>query len=447
MALSLDAIHKPLNDFFLDHFQASAGSPVLFRFDKFGSAISDQDFIVSGHPELGYSDNLATELFSDLVNRVPVEDDDGLNVFVSQAQIDQAYFGFLSASLPFVPPGTADDLRDAEIASFSQIKSDALKIWENVKAESSTGLMFQFKPSLAGPKDWYDKAQQDNWTRQSFQITEAADAPPANDAPKFQLWRKKIDDATIQQIVPLNESAQMAAPAELAATVLRANPIRPMLAHRAVVSLPVSSATPLMAVRPNPMMAVRADSGMAVRSLPSAGFAGRTNVMEAPQIAARSFAAQDNLLSHASELQFGQRLAVVQYLAAKAPTQPASTNSISITFDHCLVNITRPWYRDAFITNRTWFMPNTAKGELTTRDDKGANLTLIPIGVVVIKNLKIEANWSASDVANSQDATEFGPFKVSSGITNNALSHEGIQVVGWLLQRMPELPPNDPPGA
>jgi len=41
-------------------------------------------------------------------------------------------------------------------------------------------------------------------------------------------------------------------------------------------------------------------------------------------------------------------------------------------------------------------------------------------------------------------ATDFGPFKVDSGIVNNSLSHAGIQVVGWLLQHMPPLPPNDP---
>ena len=33
---------------------------------------------------------------------------------------------------------------------------------------------------------------------------------------------------------------------------------------------------------------------------------------------------------------------------------------------------------------------------------------------------------------------------VDSGIVNNSLSHAGIQVVGWLLQHMPPLPPNDP---
>lgn len=436
MALSLDAIHKPLNDFFLDHFQSSAGSPVLFRFDKFGSVISDQDFIDPSHPELGYSANLATEQFSDLVNRVPVEDSDGLNVFLSQAQIDQTYFGLLGASLPFIPAGTPDDLRDAEIASFSQIKNDAMTIWENIKLESSSGLMFQFKPSLAAPKDWYNKTKQENWTHQSFQITEPADAPPPDNAPRFQLWRKKIDDATIQQVVPVNESAQLVAPAQLAATVLVANPIRPMLAHRAIVSLPVSAATPMMAVQTTPAMSIQARGG----------FAERMDVSEAPKIAAVSFAAQDNLLSQASKLPFDQRLVVSQYLAAKAPTQPATTNSIAIEFDYCVVNISRPWYRDVFITNRSWFMPNTAKGELTAHDPHGANLTALPIGVVAIKNLNIKANWSASDVATSQDATEFGPFKVSSGIANNALSHEGIQVIGWLLQRMPDLPPNDSSG-
>jgi hypothetical protein len=56
------------------------------------------------------------------------------------------------------------------------------------------------------------------------------------------------------------------------------------------------------------------------------------------------------------------------------------------------------------------------------------------------------ANWY-EDVANASIATDFGPFKVTAGIVNNELklSHPGLQIIGWVLQKMPDLPPNDPP--
>jgi hypothetical protein len=41
--------------------------------------------------------------------------------------------------------------------------------------------------------------------------------------------------------------------------------------------------------------------------------------------------------------------------------------------------------------------------------------------------------------------SDFGPFRVESEIVNNTLSHPGLQIVGWMVQEMPELPPNDDP--
>ena len=183
MPLSLESIHQPLNDFFLDHFKTGAGSPVLFRFDKFGSVISDRDFIDPNHPELGYSSSLAMEKFSDLVNRVPIEDADGLNGYISQVQVDETYFGILISSIAFIPEGVDDDTRSSIVESFGDLKTEAQTAWENLKMESGSGLMMQFRPTLAGPKDWYDKSNANNWTRQSFDIAESG-----SEASRLRLW-------------------------------------------------------------------------------------------------------------------------------------------------------------------------------------------------------------------------------------------------------------------
>src|SRR5262249_15621190 len=45
MALSLESIYKPLNDFFLNRFGTTPDSPVCFRFDKINSDLSDADCI------------------------------------------------------------------------------------------------------------------------------------------------------------------------------------------------------------------------------------------------------------------------------------------------------------------------------------------------------------------------------------------------------------------
>jgi len=446
MALSLDAIYKPLNDFFVDHFTTGPGSQVIFRFERFGSVVSERDFSDPIHPE--NSDNVAMETFSGLVNRIPIEQPDDLSIAPSQVGIDETYDILLAPALPFIPEGTDEQNVEALVSSFSSLKVDAQKRWANVKMESSTGLMFEFKPSLASPKDWYNKANQDNWTHQSFQISAATSpAPSAPDstatALKLQLWRQKIDDPTLEKLVATDASAQPSSPSILAAKLVATNPARPMLANLAVTSaVSVQMAAPAF----SPRLAVRRDSG----------FAERINLTNATvaQIAEPSptidpappTVFHEEFFSKVSELPLENRMVVQQYLGNNAPTKPATTNTLTISFDYCLVNISRPWYRELFIRDENWFLPNTLKGARTAHAPDATNLTLMPVALVAIKALNIQANWSADDVANSQDSTQFGPFKIDSGIVNNSLSHQGIQIVGWLLERMPDLPPNDPPG-
>jgi hypothetical protein len=449
MALSLDAIYQPLNDFFVNHFTTGPGSQVIFRFERFGSVVSESDFSDPIHPE--NSANVAMETFSGLVNRIPIEQPDNLSIAPSQVGIDETYDTLLEPALPVIPEGTDEQTAEALVSSFSSLKLDAQRRWQNVKMESSTGLMFEFKPSLASPKDWYNKANQDNWTHQSFQISAAAS--PGSSAPdstatalKLQLWRQKIDAPTLQKLVATDASAQPNSPSMLATKLVAINPARPMLADLAVTSaaVPVRMASPAI----SPQFVMRRDLGFAARAnlTNNAAVAGTaepsTTIDPAP-----SNISHEEFFNQVSALPLENRIVIQQYLGNNAPTKPATTNSLTIAFDYCLVNISRPWYRESFLQNKSWFLPNTLKGARTAHAPDATNLTLMPVALVAIKALNIQANWSADDVANSQDSTQFGPFKIESGIINNSLSHQGIQIVGWLLERMPDLPPNDAPGS
>jgi hypothetical protein len=92
MGLSLRSVYGPLNDFFLERFGTPSGSPVVFRFDKFGSGLSDADFTDASRPELGLQAALGQEKFSELVNRVPVDAGDGMNVVLAEDSVDATYF-------------------------------------------------------------------------------------------------------------------------------------------------------------------------------------------------------------------------------------------------------------------------------------------------------------------------------------------------------------------
>lgn len=425
MPLSLDTIHQPLNDFFINKFKTDAGSRVFFRFDKFGSVISDDDFIDPNHPESGYLPALAKEKFSDLVNQIPVDEADGLNIHFSEInQIDEFYFyHLLNPSSPFFPEGIDDQSKETIMNSFNEMKADAKKLWQNIVLESSTGLILDYKPCLATPESWYDKARDELWTRHLFQASETTGAPVDN-SPKFQLWKLKIDDAAIQKVLPSDES-QPADPVSLYKNVLSVKtiPQAMFIAHTKSNEI-IQPTKPTLA----------------------AGSLSKLNINIAhelsPAVSVKSFAVHTNYLQQLNMLDIRKRMLVNKYLADNAPTQPVKTSSISISFDYCIVGIDRPWILTAFINDKSWFIPITAKGQLTT----SGGLTAMPIGFVAIKNLNIEStNWSAEDIAISKDATDFGPFKVSSEILSSKISHAGIQIIAWLLEKMPDLPPNNSP--
>jgi hypothetical protein len=420
MPLSLDAIHRSLNDYFVKQFTTAPASSVLFRFDKFGSVISDQDVIDPAHPDLGYSKATAEERFSDLVNHVPVDQLDGLNVVLSQDTLDDAYFfHMLDPSAPYIPQGTDDKTASAIVSSFSRLKADAKQHWDNIKAESSTGLMFEYKPSLATPDNWYDKSRDDLWTDQSFQITETATSTPA---PNTQLWKLRVDDATLNHALQVWRTPTVMR----GVNVDRVSPVGSS-PGQVVLQHPVRVAFTAMA-RPAAAVADRLGLESAEQVRPSGDMAA---------VSAASTFHQEYW-----QLRISDRMLVSQALTDSAPTQATTSKSISISFSYCLVKVGRPWLVDAFIADRSWSVPSVARGQLTSSGSAGLNIALMPIGFVAVRKLSIEADWSAEDVQAANNATAFGPFKVDSTIVSGKLSHEGIQIVGWLFQKLPDLPPN-----
>jgi len=121
------------------------------------------------------------------------------------------------------------------------------------------------------------------------------------------------------------------------------------------------------------------------------------------------------------------------------PTQ-ASVSEVEIDFDFCLVSIERPWLLTAFLDYRRWILPGHASGELSLND--GTGLPALPVALVAVKALRIEADWTPPDVSALEQSVQFGPFNFDSRIVDGAIWHHGIQIVGWLLRHLPQLPPS-----
>ncbi|HEX4963548.1 MAG TPA: hypothetical protein VF173_22150 [Thermoanaerobaculia bacterium] len=450
MAISLASIYQPLRDFFLDKFKTETGSPVRFRFDKFGSVLSDSDFLDPHHPELGYLPTVAVEKFSELVNHVPCEAGDGINLVLSEDAIDHTYYDLLlNPACPHVPAGLDDNSKQAIFDAFSSVKADALRTWDAVRLESTTGEMGSYRPSRATPEGWYDPGKSDVWTSHSLQVSETETSAPADAGAVNQLWKLKLNDTMMIQALQSHE-VQPAVRRSVAPILLRARAVQTAAAPETVAAetvamgsarvapavahlAPAATARPIV-ILPRPVVQRNAGAAAVVKE---------KAVVAAPLT---SVALHDVYLQQYHTLDVSHRIAFNQYLGSKAPTQSVKTKSVRISFDYCLVKAGRRWWGDAFVNSPFWYVPTFAKGALSAKGHAGA-LPALPIGFVAVRNLVIEADWTAEDVANASQATGFGPFKVVADLVNSKLSHPGLQIIGWLLQEMPDLPPNDSPAS
>lgn len=130
-------------------------------------------------------------------------------------------------------------------------------------------------------------------------------------------------------------------------------------------------------------------------------------------------------------------------LASTTSARPSSSK-FSVQFDYCLVRFDRPWWDDMFLSRRDWQLSGYGAGELSSgkagqpRDP----LTMVTVGMLVVKKLAISANWTDADLAMLPRSTSLGPFCIAASTFNSgSLTRAGHQVIAWMCQVPPSLPP------
>lgn len=97
---------------------------------------------------------------------------------------------------------------------------------------------------------------------------------------------------------------------------------------------------------------------------------------------------------------------------------------------------------------KNWYMYGTKAGEYSNGSglDNPGMFPLLPTSFIVIRDLKITANWSNDDRQNLGQATALGFFDIrDSTLNQNTLEVKGLQVLCWLSTVMPQLPPASSP--
>ncbi|BDT87371.1 hypothetical protein GV791_09340 [Nocardia cyriacigeorgica] len=141
----------------------------------------------------------------------------------------------------------------------------------------------------------------------------------------------------------------------------------------------------------------------------------------------------------------GERSTVDAVLEATTATEPSSSD-ISVQFEYCLVRFDRPWWDDVFLSRSDWQVAGYASGQLSSG---GAGqpidpLTMVTVGMLVIRNLSITARWSSTDLQSLPRSTSIGPFCIAAASFDGAtgkLTRNGYQAIAWLCQVPPKLPP------
>ncbi len=316
--------------------------------------------------------------------------------------------------------------------TFNAVKASANEAFENSSLGSVNGPS-TYKPAYAAPANWYDTSQQTNWLHYSYSTGTPPPPPP---------------------------------PPPAGGTVYRP-PVR-MVAQATPWRLTMATPT----TTPEPVAVTAQPVQMRAATLSAASVSPQVQASAAHPVVAqqRVFENERWLPPHVSP----------------GPTpvplpQPVLQPQFSMSFDYCIVGLSRPWFSGDFLASPGWYVPGAHQGDyssgpLATADTSAVGTTpvasstapatgtqsaapqagtqppspgafsVIPTAFIAVKNLTINAVGIASQAPGSQPVAAFGPFSLlHASASADSLSDNGIQLIAWICSSQPILPPDTDP--
>jgi hypothetical protein len=455
MATDLEQLMQKFYDYFIDRYRKSGGSgadtsPAFLAFESIGTAITPDMF------ELGtgaFSSQLALEQFSTLANILPVLDGTTITN-PSLKTADGLYELMLYSAKP--SPGS-------DTAPFDHFRSKADQSFDTARMVNLLPTGRPFHPAVATPPDWCAPENAGGWTSASFgrseQTTTSVDVgnpPPAPPVAPLRPWNIRILAADLR---PALESP--VAVAQLMPT-LRARKLDPDGIPQRMVMKPRTHAfatakvaalataggqtgqnsqgdiAPLQALAEQPARVSFAPQAVASRTMLAP--LARARIDPDLMVQTDVTAAREVMILRPEVL-----AAQTMTLNAAASSREVTSSSISLSFEYCLVNVTRPWLSTGFLTLRNWYMEGFRDGELASGSGIGGMpLEVIPVAALVVRKLSIRAAWSHEEQQSLQDTLSFGPFSLqgrSVDQVSGVITCPDMQIVAWICEPMPRLPP------
>jgi hypothetical protein len=385
-------------------------------------------------------DGLAVEQFSTLANALPTIQD-GSIMGAGLLTVDGLYSLMLEQS---------QAVSASDMEAFGAVKRDAQKAFDSALPGLTPGVG-EFHPAVPTPMDWPFPGAAAAWSSRSFEQTETVVVeptptpspvlrPPVPQAIAPRPWTWHVAPGNLADTIGSVQALRTTVPPHrvvLPAAQLATHPvaIRPMLAASMVTratqfaAAPPSTA-PAVAAAAHPVMASAMMAGPMVMTRPNP-------VFPPAHVVSATFVRSDVMMLHVAEL------------SQQSVPQAVTAKSLKLSFDYCLVRATRPWLSTGLLALRNWYVPHTKAGEFASGTGIGSgSFEVMPTAALVVKSLVIEADWSSDETAVLGKIDKFGPFSLvgrSVSTEKNSLRCDGMQIVGWVFEPMPCLPPSSDP--
>jgi hypothetical protein len=452
----MDEVLAALHDLILERFRATRGGDTgnAFVAFEFGTPIPDETFRLND-PNRTLSPEMAVEFLSQHANTAPEVKD---MLFRRRPYTIDAQYGLML--------GGASPVDAAGMEMLGAVKREAA-----AKYDPTLGSLagpYRFRPVYATPVNWYDETDSGNWTQIS--IDRSSNPPPTDTGgkvnPELRMWRIAPEALRVALREPVSAATfqQMeVAPAMQRSTVSKRS--------RAALQMDRAAAVNAMAV--SEVSATQSDTLRMAAAMPARRFpmesmarraTGRSSLFRESAVEPVERATSFTELTAGAR---GVELAALpasskvgsligrdaSWLLAKVIETTATKKEIvsdrfAISVEICMVNLHRPWLSDALLNLRGWFVPGYEKGEFSNAaDEEDGPFAVLPTACILIRNLKIDAQWSHEDIAAMEQSTNFGSFNLfGRSIQRNeqnqvTLSVKGMQSIAWICEPMPVLPP------
>ncbi|MHC8949972.1 hypothetical protein [Sphingobacterium hungaricum] len=413
-----------LKQFFLNHYSSSLDKSKLFiSFEPIGCMLDELD------SEDANAKNKALEQLSILAERLPAIHE---SLIAGTSRLSDLYETMIQGSR-FRSSALDETDREEYLKVFSLAKSEAIAKLEKGKRASLATPMGNFFLVQGAPDGWYDK-NSGIWTSQKFEMKDSAKNPnPEKPKLKFNLkWKALINQKAIVDIKPFEKMKPID-------NVV----LKPIFLDKHSIFLEPKKEFKI--TRKDSKTAVKSDLAKPM-SIKNASALNQLLLKDRTMITKDVIKVMPNM-STISRMELIHALDKEKLIKE----EPVNSNGMEISFDYCLVNLQRDWIdRSLFVYSKLWYSLAVKKGFFSNgmKDDSNTGeIKSMTVAMILIKNLKVKAQWNQTDKNIGDESLSLGMFNVTGNkmTSSSEIGNEGIQILGWICEVLPQLPEFDDP--